>query len=290
MVSGIITKGIGGFYYVDTGEKLYECRARGLFRLKSISPMVGDYVDIEINENSGQGYIINISERKSQMIRPAVANVDQIIIVFAAKKPDINLDLLQRFLIYAEYVGLEIVVCINKIDIDLNEEYIPVVNMLKSIPYNVIKTSTLLNLGINELKECLIDKISVFAGPSGVGKSSLLNMINPGLHLKTGEVSQKTKRGIHTTRHAELMKLEFGGMVVDTPGFTSLDLIQIEEEELQFYYPEFDKHINCKFPSCRHDKEPDCGIKDAVDKGYINKMRYDSYIQMLNELRKNRRY
>lgn len=290
MVSGIITKGIGGFYYVDTDENLYECRARGLFRLKNISPMVGDYVEIEIDQNSGQGYIVSINERKSEMIRPAVANVDQIIIVFAAKNPDINLDLLQRFLVYAEYVRLRIVVCINKVDIDLNEEYIPLVKMIKSIPYNVIKTSTVLNLGINELKEYLTGKISVFAGPSGVGKSSLLNIINPGLHLKTGEVSHKTKRGVHTTRHAELMKLDFGGMVVDTPGFTSLDLIEIEEEELQLYFPEFDEHRNCRFTSCRHDKEPDCGIKEAVDKGIIHKMRYDSYIQMLNELRENRRY
>lgn len=290
MVSGIITKGIGGFYYVDTGNKLYECRARGLFRLKNITPMVGDIVDIEIDEETMQGYIININERKNQMMRPAVSNVDQVIVVFAAKNPNINLSLLQKFLVYAEYIKLKIVVCINKIDIGENEKFMPIVEMINSIPYDVVKTSAILGTGLNTLKGYLKNKISVFAGPSGVGKSSLLNIIIPGLELKTGEISQKTKRGVHTTRHVELIKLEFGGMVVDTPGFTSFDLIQIDEEELQYCYPEFERYINCRFPSCRHDKEPDCGIKNAVGKGLIHKLRYDSYIQMLNELRESRRY
>lgn len=290
MLTGIITKGIGGFYYVDTGEKLYECRARGLFRLKNITPMVGDYVEIEADHNSEQGYIINISKRKNEMIRPAVANVDQVVIVFAVKSPNINLDLLQKFLIYAEYLQLQIVVCLNKIDIALDYEYLNVVEMLNSIPYNVIKTSVPLGIGIEELKNYLVGKVSVFAGPSGAGKSSILNKINPYVHLKTGEISHKTKRGTHTTRHAELIKLEFGGMVVDTPGFTSMDLIQIDDKELQFYYPEFEKYRICRFPSCNHDKEPDCGIKHAVDKGFIHKMRYDSYIQILKDLKDKKKY
>lgn len=290
MIPGIITKGIGGFYYVDTGEKLYECRARGLFRLKNVKPIVGDYVEIEVEDKTGQGYIINIKDRKSEMIRPEVANVEQVIIVFAAKNPDINMSLLQKFLVYAEYIGLKIVICINKVDLDLDEEYKPILEMLNTIPYNVLKTSAVLRIGIKELIDFLADKISVFAGPSGAGKSSLLNAINPDLQLKTGQISSKTKRGTHTTRHTELIKLEFGGMVVDTPGFTSFDMIQIDEEELQLYYPEFQNYRICRFPSCIHDKEPNCGIKDAVEKGLINKIRYESYIQMLKELREMRRY
>ncbi len=290
MISGIIIKGIGGFYYVDIGDRVIECRARGLFRLKNIKPMVGDFVEIEIEDKTDQGFIINIKERKSVMIRPEVANVEQVIIVIAAKDPEVNMLLLQKILVYAEYIDLNIVICINKIDLDLEGEYESIIEMLKSVPYNVLKTSATQKYGIDDLAKILFNKVSVFAGPSGVGKSSLLNAISPDLRLKTGLVSDKTKRGTHTTRHTELMKLKLGGMIVDTPGFSSFDMIKMEVDELKFYYPEFKNYSNCRFLSCVHDKEPDCKVKDAVLKGYIHKDRYDSYIQILNELREVRRY
>lgn len=290
MLSGVITKGIGGFYYVDTVDRIYECRARGRFRKENIVPMVGDRVDIDIDDRTKQGYVINIHDRKNQMQRPVVANIDQVIIVFAAKKPDINISLLQKFLVYGESVRLKIIVCINKIDLDESNEMKPIIAMLSSVPYDFICTSVLKAIGINELKEKLKDNISVFAGPSGAGKSSLLNSISPGLFLKTGDLSRKTDRGTHTTRHAELIKLDSGGLVVDTPGFTSFELVDIDEMELQYLFPEFQSHLNCRFPSCKHYKEPECGVKEAVDAGIIDSIRYEHYIQILSEIKKNRRY
>ncbi|MGI5998255.1 MAG: ribosome small subunit-dependent GTPase A [Lutispora sp.] len=290
MISGTIIKGIGGFYYVDTGENIYECRARGRFRKDNIIPLVGDRVDIEVNEKSKQGYVLNIHKRKNQLQRPMVANVDQVIIVFAIKRPDINISLLQKFLVYSEHIGLRIVVCLNKVDLDETNEAKPIEEMLSSVPYDYICTSVLEGIGIGDLRNKLVGKISVFAGPSGAGKSSLLNAISPGLFLKTGDLSRKTERGTHTTRHAELIKLNFGGMVVDTPGFTSFDLVDIKEEELQYLFPEFEEHLRCRYPSCRHYKEPECGVKRALEEGNINPIRYEHYIEILCDLMKNRRY
>ena len=290
MQKGVIIKGIGGFYYVDTGEVIYECRARGKFRIKNITPLIGDQVEIEGDPRSLQGYILSISERKNQLIRPTVANIDQVIIVFAAKKPDINMTLMQKFLVYSEYKKLNVVVCINKIDLDDEKEYMEVVKMLESIPYQVIRTSVKSDIGIDKLEEILRGKISVFAGPSGAGKSSLLNCIQPGLELKTGGLSKKIDRGTHTTRHAELIKLEKGGMVADTPGFTSFDIGELELSELESCFREFKSYKDCYFQDCMHDKEPQCGIKDAVEQGKINKIRYDFYISLLRDLKGMRRY
>lgn len=290
MLEGVIVRGIGGFYYVDTEKGIFECRARGKFRVRNITPLIGDNVGIEEDEKSGQGYIIDIVPRKNQLIRPTVANIDQVIIVFAAKKPDINMMLLQKFLIYSEFKKMDIVVCINKIDLDEERAYMEVVNMLESIPYKVVQTSAKTNAGMEELKVLLKDKVSVFAGPSGVGKSSLLNGIQPGLQLKTGDLSKKIDRGTHTTRHAELIKLCMGGRVTDTPGFTSLDINEIEWDKLQDYFPEFDPYKDCRFPNCLHDSEPGCRVKEALGKGLIHKLRYEYYISLLRELKSNRRY
>jgi ribosome biogenesis GTPase len=290
MKTGVITKGIGGFYYVDTQHGIYECRARGRFRLMDITPLVGDIVDIEVDEATRQGYVLNVQPRTNEMIRPAIANVDQVMMVFAAKRPDINGMLLQKFLIYAEYAGLKIKVCINKIDLDEEEDYKEVVEMLESVPYPVIIASTKQNKGIEELKLALKDKTTVFAGPSGAGKSSLLNRVQSGLTLKTGDLSKKIDRGTHTTRHAELIPLELGGWVADTPGFTSLELNQIEAERLQELFPEFQQHLTCKFKHCLHHSEPRCGVKEALQQGVISKLRYDFYIGLLEELKEIRRY
>jgi len=290
MQKGVIVKGIGGFYYVDTGKYIYECRARGKFRIQNITPLIGDHVEIDGDENSLKGYIINILERKNQLVRPTVANIDQAIIVFAAKRPDINMLLMQKFLVYAQYKKLDIAVCINKVDLDEEGESLKVVEMLESIPYKVIRTSVKADLGIEQLAVVLKDRTSVFAGPSGAGKSSLLNRIMPGLELKTGDLSKKIDRGTHTTRHAELIKLENGGMVADTPGFTSMDISELELPELERCFPEFARYNNCYYPNCAHDKEPECGIKEAVSEGRISSMRYDFYISLLNELKEGRRY
>lgn len=290
MLKGVIIKGIGGFYYVDTGEGIYECRARGKFRINKITPLIGDMVEIEGDSKSFQGYILSISERKNQLTRPTVANIDQVIIVFAAKKPDINMELMQKFLVYSEYKKLNVIVCINKVDLDEEEDYMEVVKMLDSIPYEVIKTSVKAGIGIDQMEEILKDRISVFAGPSGAGKSSILNSIQPGLKLKTGDLSKKIDRGTHTTRHAELIKLEKGGMVTDTPGFTSFDIGELLTSKLESCFPEFENYKDCYFQDCAHDKEPKCGIKDAVEQGKINKIRYDFYIELLRELKEKRRY
>jgi ribosome biogenesis GTPase len=290
MQKGVIVKGIGGFYYVDTSDGIYECRARGKFRIKNITPLIGDHVEIEGDPKSLKGYIISISERKNQLIRPTVANIDQVIIVFAAKKPDINMTLMQKFLVYSEYKKLNVVICINKIDLDEEENYLEVVKMLESIPYKVIRTSVKNNIGIEQLEELLKDKISVFAGPSGAGKSSLLNRIQPGLGLKTGDLSKKIDRGTHTTRHAELIRLDKGGMVADTPGFTSFDISELELSKLESCFPEFEGYKDCYFQNCVHDKEPQCGIKEAVEAGKISRIRYDFYLSMLSDLRNTRRY
>ncbi|MTI47719.1 ribosome small subunit-dependent GTPase A [Sporosalibacterium faouarense] len=290
MQEGIITKGVGGLYEVKTDNKTYQCRARGLFRKKKITPLVGDRVKIdEIQDDNG--YIIEIMNRSTELIRPPVANVNQAIIVFAIKKPMPNFWLLDRFLILAEKENLDVVICINKVDLDSSEEIEKINKIYEKAGYKIINTSCKKDLGINELRNVLQNKISVFSGPSGVGKSTLLNMIQPNLQLKTGDVSKKTSRGKHTTRHTELMELENGGWVLDTPGFSSLELSFIEEDELELYFNEIhDLSEHCKFRGCKHNKEPKCAVKEAVEKNEISKFRYENYLLFLNELKDNRRY
>lgn len=285
MLDGIIVKGIGGFYYVETSTGIYECRARGNFRTQKITPLIGDKVQIESDEINRQGYIRVIYPRKNEMIRPTVSNLDQVVITFASCDPEINMKLLQKLLVYGQLVGLEVIVCINKCDLARAGELEPIIKMLESIPYRVIKTSTTMGIGIEELKTALKDKITVFAGPSGVGKSSLLNAIQPGFQLKIGELSKKISRGTHTTRHAELMNLDIGGKVLDTPGFSSLDLLSNDVKKLLPCFPEFEAYENCRFTGCIHINEPDCGVKKAVAEGEISAIRYDYYKIFYEELK-----
>lgn len=290
MKKGIIIKGIGGFYYVKTGEDIFECRARGLFRKKQISPQVGDYVEIRENLVDMTGYVERIFDRQTYLYRPPVANVNQAVIVMAIKNPDPDLWLLDRFLLLAQHQNLDIVICINKIDLE-EEKIININDIYKKCSYPVINISAKLGLGINELKEKLHDKISVFAGPSGVGKTTILNKIQPNLKLKTGEISKKTNRGKHTTRHVELLELNDGGWVVDTPGFSSLDINFAKEEELERYFNEIYEisHL-CKFAGCKHYREPGCAVKQALEEGKISRSRYDNYLNFLQEIKNNRRY
>ena len=292
MINGKIIKGIGGFYYVDTENGLYECRARGIFRKNKITPLVGDRVSISVvDEENKKGVVEEIEERDTELVRPPIANVDKALIVFAIKNPSPNLSLLDRFIVLAEKENLEIVIVFTKVDLDTDGELLGELNDIYEVSgYKVISVSNKLKLNIDKIKEELKENTVVFAGPSGVGKSSLLNEVDKNFELKTGEVSDKIKRGKHTTRHAELLKLECGGMVADTPGFSSLTLDDIDESELKEYFIEFDKYDECRFGSrCIHENEPSCAVKEAVENGDISKKRYESYIQLLNEIRSGKR-
>ena len=292
MINGKIIKGIGGFYYVDTEKGLYECRARGIFRKNKITPLVGDRVSISVvDEENKKGVVEEIEERDTELVRPPIANVDKALIVFAIKNPAPNLSLLDRFIVLAEKENLEIVIVFTKVDLDADGELLEELKSIYEVSgYKVISVSNKLKLNIDKIKEELKENTVVFAGPSGVGKSSLLNEVDKNFELKTGEVSDKIKRGKHTTRHAELLKLECGGMVADTPGFSSLTLDDIDESELKEYFIEFDKHDDCRFGSrCIHENEPSCAVKEAVENGEISKKRYESYIQLLNEIRSGKR-
>ena len=291
MINGKIIKGIGGFYYVDTELGIYECRARGIFRKDKITPLVGDKVKISIvDEESKKGVVEEIDKRYTELVRPPIANVDKALIVFAITNPKPNLSLLDRFIVLAEKENLEIVIVLTKADLDEDSMLDELKGIYELSGYKVIPVSNKTKLNIDKIKEELKNNVVVFAGPSGVGKSSLLNEVDKNFKLQIGEVSDKIKRGRHTTRHAELLKLECGGMVADTPGFSSLTLDDIEDVDLKSYFIEFDEFDDCRFGSrCVHENEPSCSVKEAVEEGKISKKRYDSYIQLLNEIRQGKR-
>lgn len=291
-MQGIIVKAIAGFYYVKIGGDIIECRARGIFKKKKISPLVGDKVVIAIDEaDQTKGRIDEILPRSIQLIRPPVANVTQAIVVFAVAQPDPNINLLDKLLAICEYRGLKVVLCFNKVDLESQEAIKALENIYMDAGYQVIPTSATNHIEIEALKEVLKDEISVFAGPSGVGKSSLLNEIQEGIKLEVGGLSKKIARGKHTTRHSELLPLESGGMVVDTPGFTSMDMTEIPIESLDTCFLDFKSYIGtCKFNNCKHLNEPDCGVKNAVDEKEIHQSRYESYVYFMNALEEHRRY
>lgn len=284
MQKGIIIKGIGGFYYVKTAEKeIIECKARGVFRKKKITPMVGDRV--EVLENN----IDKIEERKNFMIRPPVANIDLLLVVVAACSPDPNLFLIDKLLTYAGILNIDAALCINKTDLKNGDE---LAEIYRSSGYKVICVSGETGDNTEELKELLKDRITAFCGLSGVGKSTLLNIISDSEEeIKTGDLSQKIMRGKHTTRHVELLELKDGGYVFDTPGFSSLELTEItdiEAEELFEYFPEFVKD-ECRFKTCVHINEPDCRVKEMVENGEISSSRYENYKEMYNILKNKKR-
>ncbi|MBP7277820.1 MAG: ribosome small subunit-dependent GTPase A [Sedimentibacter sp.] len=292
MIEGIITKGVGGNYYVDIGSKIIECRARGLFRLKNIKPLVGDKVLIRITEeDEDMGYIEEIKERTSEIKRPPVANAQQLVIIFSVKNPEPSFILLDKLLIAAKSNNLNPVICINKSDLANEEEKENILNIFKNTGYKIIFTSKYDEDSLQNLKDILKDRLNVFSGPSGVGKSSLMNAIEPGFYLETGEISDKLKRGRHTTRHAEIFKLGFGGYAVDTPGFSSFELEGVDEYSLKSYYPEIVKYDEgCKFLDCLHYKEPGCVIKEAVNSDLISKVRYNNYIKLLEQIKESKPY
>ncbi|MEG0291354.1 MAG: ribosome small subunit-dependent GTPase A [Anaerovoracaceae bacterium] len=283
-MEGLIIKGIAGFYYVKTHDgKVYQCKARGLFKKKGITPFVGDNVIFEILED-GDGIIDEILPRKNQYIRPPIANIDMFVVVTSATSPQPNPRVIDKFLVMAEKSQAEIILCINKIDIATKEE----IENLKDIYGNIYKmifVSGEKSIGIEQLRNALSKKKTAFAGPSGVGKSTLINKLEPRMNLETGEISAKTNRGKHTTRHVEIFDMSFGGMIFDTPGFTAFDVLEAEAAELQFLYPEMDDYIGeCRFDNCRHLKEPGCAVLNAKDKGDIHNSRYESYKSQMEEI------
>jgi ribosome biogenesis GTPase / thiamine phosphate phosphatase len=290
MEHGIITKGIAGFYYVKLADgKIIECKARGRFRKEGLSPVVGDRVLIDLSDED-HGTISEIEERKTLIIRPLVANVDQAIVVFALKKPDLNFTLLDELLISIEHYNLDIIICFNKNDLDDDNTFDNAANIYRNIGYKVIRLNGLSGEGIEELNSEIQGKISVFAGPSGVGKSTVSNRLQNTVIMETGEISQKINRGKHTTRHAELIEVNKETYIVDTPGFSSLDLDFIDPQNLEYAFKEFRQYLGeCKFSSCLHYKESSCKIKEEVEKGNIPAQRYSAYVDILNELQKNRR-
>ena len=287
-MQGKIIKGIAGFYYVyGEDEMLYECKAKGVFRNKKIKPLVGDNVEIEIlDEGNRIGNIINIYDRENELIRPAVSNISQALVVFAIANPMPNLNLLDRFLVMMERNEIDTIICFNKIDLVDEEEILKLRDIYVKAGYHVMFTSTKENMGIEEVLRVIDGKTTAFAGPSGVGKSSLLNALIPEANSQTGEISEKIKRGKHTTRHTEIFNVSDDTYLMDTPGFSSLYVNDFEKEELKNYFREFIEYNNgCRFTGCVHVNEPDCLVKEAVENGGINRSRYDNYILMYEEIK-----
>ncbi|MEC0247281.1 ribosome small subunit-dependent GTPase A [Paenibacillus chitinolyticus] len=333
MPQGLIVKALSGYYYVLPegsrlgSDSLVQCRARGVFKKRGISPLVGDRIKYEATEN-GEGTVTEIDPRTSEMIRPPIANVDTAMLVFSVVEPDLNLQLLDKFLVHIENTGLHAAICLTKADLvdladDTSEESaaesaeegeaVPItdssasaglvapsmpgwltdaVELYRKIGYPVMLTSSRQGEGVDQVAEYLDGKISVFAGQSGVGKSSMLNAIVAGLDLQTNEISHRLGRGKHTTRHVELIPLAKGGYVADTPGFSQLDFVELEAEDLGSCFREFQSYAEtCKFRGCLHLHEPGCKVRDAVEQGEIAASRYEHYLQFLQEMKeKKRRY
>lgn len=304
---GKIVKGIAGFYYVhvdgvgtdcDKGKqekantKIYECKAKGVFRKDNRKPLVGDDVELDVlDEEKALGNIRELLPRKSELIRPAVANVDQALVIFAIVKPKPNFNLLDRFLVMMEQQGLETIICFNKSDIDDDGEGDAYRKIYEDCGYRTLTVSAKEADGIEELKALLAGKTTTVAGPSGVGKSSIVNCLQEGVVMETGGISEKIERGKHTTRHSELIAVGEDTYILDTPGFSSLGLFDMEKEDLARFYPEFTEHEKyCKFGGCSHVNEPKCGIKDAVSEGSISRVRYENYCLLYEELSKVKKW
>lgn len=298
---GKIIKGVGGFYYIHLPDnRILECKAKGVFRNQNIKPTVGDNVLIDIiDEQALTGNIVDILPRDNSLIRPMVSNVDQAVIIFALSDPKPNFNLLDRFLIMMDKQQLKTIICLNKADLVPYQDADEIKSIYEACGYEVIITSTYpiedrdgeAKTGVDELQEKIKGKTTVFAGPSGVGKSSLLNAINPNAMAQTGSISEKIKRGKHTTRHSELIWVGEDTYIMDTPGFSSLFVEEMECERLREYYNEFDEYQDsCRFIGCVHINEPDCGVKKALSQGKLSELRYDNYKQLYEELKAKKRW
>ena len=292
-MQGKIVKGISGFYYVHVVESgIYECKAKGIFRQQKMKPLVGDDVEIDIiSEEKKTGNVAAILPRKNALIRPAVANVDQALLIFAAASPNPNFNLLDRFLVMMGRQDVPVILCFNKCDLITEEQKQEIEAIYEASGCKILFVSAKKELGLKELQKILEGKTTTVAGPSGVGKSSLINLLAPEACMETGEISKKIERGRHTTRHAELIQLKGDGYIMDTPGFSSLYLPEMEKEELQDCYPEFAAfEPYCRFQGCSHISEPDCGVKEALSEGKIHPVRYENYCQLYGELKDRKKY
>lgn len=292
-MQGKIIKGIGGFYYVHIENKgIYECKAKGIFRKDNRKPLVGDDVEMDVlDETEKKGNIVELLPRKSELIRPAVANVDQALVIFSITKPAPSLNLLDRFLIMMRQQNLPCIICFNKQDIAEEAERKILEETYEKCGYRVLFVSALQEEGIEPLFEILKKKTTTVAGPSGVGKSSLINRLQSNTVMETGTISEKIDRGKHTTRHSELIAIGENTYIMDTPGFSSLGLFDMEKEELVQYYPEFAQfEERCRFGGCAHISEPVCGVKDAVAEGLISKIRYENYTLLYEELKNKKKW
>ena len=292
-MQGKIIRGIAGFYYVHVVESgVYECKAKGIFRKDGLKPLVGDDVEIEIlDEKDMEGNIMQILPRRNDLIRPAVANIDLALVVFAAAKPKPHFQLLDRFLVMMESKEIPAILCFNKSDIVDDAEIASLKEIYENCGYPLLFTSAKEETNIDELKELLRGKTTAIAGPSGVGKSSLINQLQSGVKMETGSISRKIERGKHTTRHSELIVLEEGSYIMDTPGFSSLYVGDMEKEELKYCFPEFSAYEGkCRFNGCSHTHEPGCAVREAVEEGKIHRMRYEDYTFLYRELQEKKRY
>lgn len=290
---GKIIKGIAGFYYVFAeNDRVYECKARGIFRKDHQKPLVGDNVILDVLDDAeGKGNITELLDRKSSLIRPAVANADQALVIFAAEDPKPNLMLMDKFLVMMEQQDLPVTICFNKADLAADEDLKKLKETYEISGYRVILTSMKTGDGSDALDDVLKNKITVVAGPSGVGKSSITNHVQSGIEMETGEISKKLGRGRHTTRHSQIIPVDQNTFIVDTPGFSSLYVENIEKEDLRLYFPEFLKYEGkCRFQGCVHIHEPDCAVKSALQQGYLSDLRYNNYVALYEEIKSKRRY
>ncbi len=291
-MQGKIIKGIAGFYYVHDGHsRIYECKAKGIFRNQNKKPLVGDNVEIDVlDEEAGTGNVVRILPRTNQLIRPAVANIDRALVLFASREPQPNFSLLNRFLIMMEQQGVPCQICFNKTDLVTPEDEAALREVFRGTGYPVFFLSTYTGEGFEELRAALKGKTTVLAGPSGVGKSSFINQLVPEATMETGEISAKIQRGRHTTRHSELFHFDEDSFIMDTPGFSSL-WIEMETEDLKLYFPEFEPYWrDCRFQGCAHVNEPDCRVKAALQAGEISPERYEAYVTLYQELKEKEKH
>lgn len=283
-LQGRVLKNYNGYYYVVSDEKIYTCKVKGKMKQNRFSLATGDFVSFELGQKD-EGMIKKILPRKNFLVRPTLANLDLFIVTFACATPDFSFLLADKLLALAEMAGIPSILVLNKCDLAEQEQLAKITEVYTKIGYEVYTVSAAQNIGIEQLKQRLQGKICAFGGPSGVGKSSTINMIDPTVNLKTGIVSEKIGRGKHTTRFAELLPFA-GGYIADTPGFGNLLLEELDEKELHRGFREFAEYEhNCKFISCTHTHEPVCGVKDAVEQGVIAESRYQSYVNILQEIK-----
>lgn len=292
-MKGKIVKGISGFYYVHVAETgIYECKAKGIFRNQKIKPLVGDDVEIVVlDEEKKIGNVEKILPRTRELIRPAVSNIDMALVIFAAAKPDPNFNLLDRFLCMMEYQKVPVTICFNKCDLVTEEQREVLRKIYELAGYELLFTSAKTQENVEKLKSVLQGKMTAVAGPSGVGKSSLINDLQDAVQMQTGGISDKIERGKHTTRHSQIIPIAENTYIMDTPGFSSMDLPGFSKEDLWTCYPEFVRfEPGCRFIGCSHIGEPDCGVKTALAEGKISQVRYDNYVQLYQEMKNMRKY